>query len=602
MGNTPSASANISPTAAGMSPSALRPFSRDDREALPIVPHYVYSLMALDVYREPDRRPIPPGWRPLMDSSDVKLDREGYFATAYVNDAMRHCVIAERGTADALGIRAGIWMYFDEPTIQFALADQFTKLVKLRLQMTRGGGDEPPYVLSFTGHSLGGVLAACQACREHTYAVTFENPGCRKFVDLTMHPFRADDVDIITYLRQPNPINTLRPHCGYLVQLPLRPPLPMDHLRKGVAMQSGGNEGGAVNGPAMFDKASSPAAAAAANASKSPNDNSSSNKKGTQQASNNSPQQASPTAITTAAKEPASSRAAAAVSTARRIFSIATPQEFLRSKLIEASMPELQMYLSRVEPVIKELLDHTQQLHSIAGIVDSLVAAEGSHQGQDVVLVWPSHVMQFLEYFNITREMADPANQDANLYTAYEKLLSRLYQTESRPKHKIPLRYINHDSQRLLAAFLLAGRDPNTLFDVDPSPPPSPRSAEIDNSNAGPSSVTVPGDAPAPGTVMMMQGAYTSPPRPSPVRSSFAEQVEVVALARSDVFIGKNLATTGLSDRDLRFLRSLSIQAESLVSTVCTAFEAKQYLAVLAMRPKVRAALDRARYRLQHKL
>jgi hypothetical protein len=587
--------------------------SRDEADALPIVPHSVYALMALDVYCEPDRRPLPPGWSILMESQEVKLDREGYYAIAYVNDRMRHCVIAERGTTDALGIRAGIWMYFDEPTIQFTLADQFTKLVKLRLQISRGVDpmDDHPYVLSFTGHSLGGVLAACQACREHTFAITFENPGCRKFVDLTMHPFTADDVDIITYLRQPNPINSLRPHCGYLVQLPYQPALPADHLRKGVAMQSESSGQPPITSPAHH--VTSTIAAAAAAPSVSPPGSPVSMSPGSPSAPSTpvkaqvavqvgnmavaaekrTGQPATAAVVVAPRATPRSIVAGnmtSAIQAARRMITLTTPHEFLRSKLLEASMPELQHYLTRVEPVIKELLDHTQQVHSIASIVDSMLAAEGGNIGQDVVLVWPSHLMQFLEFFNIQREMADPANQDANLYAAYQQLLSRLWQTESRPKHKLPLKFLNHDSQRLVCAFMFGGSG----IAAERRRPASPSSPTSDTSDGGSTMTLRPASTPREPPTADGAGSTTST---QPVVRAFSPKVEVVALAESKVFaLVSSLLTTGLSELDLRFLRSLSIQGENLVSSVLTAFEAKQYLALIVMRPRVRAALDRALY------
>ena len=359
---------------------ATRPkLKPEEVSGLPLVPHITYATLCEHVYNEPDRRPIPKGWRALMSCDEVHLDKEGYYATAYINEEIKHCIIAERGTSDALGIRAGVWMYFDEPTIQFALAEQFSKLVRLRLSLIKTSipsrslnvaSSSGPYVISYTGHSLGAVLAACRACAEHTYAITFESPGCRQFVEKTMHPFRADDADIITYLRPPNPINTLKPQCGYLVQLPYVGPPP------GVK------------------------------------------------------------------KPPVKTSFAA---------SLPNPQDYLRSKLLEKSIPELGQYLSKVEPIIKELVEHTQQVHSIANIVSDFERGENPEpSNQDVVLQWPSHIMQFLEYFNITRAMEDPANQHTHAYNAYQTLLDKLYRTSKRPIYKMPLRFLRRDSQTLV--------------------------------------------------------------------------------------------------------------------------------------------------------
>jgi hypothetical protein len=369
------------PTPPSAGPQARATLTSADAANLPIVPHYVYALLSEHVYNEMDRRPLPPGWKQFMSCDEVQLDKEGYYATAYVNEALEHCIIAERGTSDALGIRAGVWMYFDEPTIQFSLAEQFSKLVRLRLALTRGSpsaSDDSPYVISYTGHSLGAVLAACRACAEHTFAITFESPGCKAFVEKTMYPFRADDVDIITYLRSPNPINTLRPQCGYLVQLPT-----------------------------------------------------------------------THTVDVLAPVAPVAPPASSGIKSLKiSLPSIPSPQEYLKNKILDG-IPELQQYLTKIEPLLREMLNHTQQTHSISTIV-SFFEKHDEPAGQDVILVWPTHLMQFLEYYNITKAMEDPQNQSTHVYSAYQTLLQRLYVTALRPKHRIPFRCLNKDVQKLL--------------------------------------------------------------------------------------------------------------------------------------------------------
>jgi hypothetical protein len=375
---------------------------REDVAKLPLVTHFVYALLSEHVYNDPDRRPLPAEWSVLMTCADVDLDREGYFAAAYVNETLGHCIIAERGTSDVLGVRAGVWMYFDEPTIQFSLSEQFSKQVRLRLSLTKERAGRK-YFISYTGHSLGAVLAACRACAEHTYAITFESPGCKTFVEKTMHPFRADDVDIITYLRAPNPINTLKPQCGYLVQLPYVAAPPA--LQKS-ASSSSGIAGGAQPSPSSGSKPQPSAGAGAA--------------------------------------------ASAAISNLKAALpSMPNPQEYLRGRLISAGVPELQQYLSKIEPVFRELLEQTQQVHSIHSIVSNFEHSD-EPVGQDVVLTWPSHIMQFFEYYNITKSMEDPMNQQPNVYAAYDALLQRLYLTAKRPKSRIPLRFLTKDSQKLV--------------------------------------------------------------------------------------------------------------------------------------------------------
>lgn len=396
---------SVSTAAADPSTSYLQ---HEEVATLPLVPHFVYALLSEHVYNDPDRRPLPAEWTVLMSCADVDLDREGYFAAAYVNESLGHCIIAERGTSDVLGVRAGVWMYFDEPTIQFSLSEQFSKQVRLRLSLTKERAGGRKYFISYAGHSLGAVLAACRACAEHTYAITFESPGCKTFVEKTMHPFRADDVDIITYLRAPNPINTLKPQCGYLVQLP--------YVAAPPALQRPGSSGGASPSPSGATGGQS----------------------GTNKAT-------SPTQQSVGA-----GAAASAISNLKAVLpSMPNPQEYLRGRIIQAGVPELQQYLSKIEPVFRELLEQTQQVHSIHSIVSNFEHSD-EPVGQDVVLTWPSHIMQFLEYYNITKSMEDPINQHPNVYAAYDALLQRLYLTAKRPKSRIPLRFLTKDAQKLV--------------------------------------------------------------------------------------------------------------------------------------------------------
>ncbi|CUI11637.1 Hypothetical protein, putative [Bodo saltans] len=392
---------------------------REEVAKLPLVPHFVYALLSEHVYNDPDRRPLPAEWSILMTCADVDLDREGYFAAAYVNETLGHCIIAERGTSDVLGVRAGVWMYFDEPTIQFSLSEQFSKQVRLRLSLTKERSGRK-YFISYTGHSLGAVLAACRACAEHTYAITFESPGCKTFVEKTMHPFRADDVDIITYLRAPNPINTLKPQCGYLVQLPYVAAPPA--LQKPLGTNANSSSGGPT----------SPLSNAGGKAQ-----------------------------ISTSAGAGA---AASAISNLKAVLpSMPNPQEYLRTRLISAGVPELQQYLSKIEPVFRELLEQTQQVHSIHSIVSNFEHSD-EPVGQDVVLTWPSHMMQFLEYYNITKSMEDPINQQPNVYAAYDALLQRLYLTAKRPKSRIPLRFLTKDAQKLVRIWTMLKPAQKKLF------------------------------------------------------------------------------------------------------------------------------------------
>lgn len=342
----------------------------EDVQSLPLVSHYVYALLSLHVYGGPNTPPLPSDWEVCLKATDLNLDKEGYFAIAYINKELRQCIIAQRGTTDAMGLRAGVWIYFDEQTILFSLARQFSKEVRLYLNLT--WGKTPEWFVSYTGHSLGAVLATCRAVEEQTHAVTFESPGCKNFIEKTMSSSKAKDADIIAYLCQPNPINTLRPHCGYVMQLPFV-------SEKNVLLR--------------------------------------------------------PRVVS---------------SSMLRLPSIPTPQEFIRGQIPRiVGIPDIQQYISRIQPLFFAMLEHTQQVHSMAGIFDYF-KTNGECLNERVVLRWPSTFMQFLEYHNAKRALEDSEIQQTNLSSAYESLIRSLYLTAERSKNSLPLRFLNEDSVKIL--------------------------------------------------------------------------------------------------------------------------------------------------------
>eukprot|EP00754_Rhynchopus_humris_P023357 Rhum_TRINITY_DN14830_c0_g1::Rhum_TRINITY_DN14830_c0_g1_i4::g.120920::m.120920 len=356
--------------------------SEDDVRSLRVVPHYDYAVMCEHVYGDGTSRPLPKGWAVYMNCSDLSLNREGFGAAAYINTELQHVVIAKRGTIDAAGLRAGIWVYFDEPTIQFTLAEQFSKVVRLKLDLE----EKSDYTVSYTGHSLGGVLATCRAVAEQTFAIVFETPGCRGFVERTMYPFKYDDADIIVYLRPPNTINTLKPQVGHVVQLP--------------------------------------------------------------------PQEIVQVAASEADENAQKKIAQMLPSLPSTLSPFPNVAEFMGKKILERSVPELYDYLSRLEPVVRDLFNETQQVHSIHNIVPLFEDARGcccEPEGSDIALVWPTHLMQFFEYNSSQKSLEDVRPDEPHLRSAYEELQRKIYQTRKRNKHEIPLTWLKEDDVKLIS-------------------------------------------------------------------------------------------------------------------------------------------------------
>ncbi|KAG8348590.1 hypothetical protein TRVL_00598 [Trypanosoma vivax] len=352
-------------------PAPERPMlTPDEVPILNIIPHRVYALLSLHVYGNPSA-PVPPApWKVLLTAADVNLDKEGYFASAYVNEELHHCIVSQRGTTNVYTLRSGVWSYFNEHTIAFDLARQFSNQVRLRLSVDRNG--VTPYHVSYTGHSFGAVLAMCRAVEERTLAITFESPGCRDFIKRTMRPHDVEDGCIITYLREPNPINTLRVHCGYVVQIPT-------------------------------------------------------NVKG---------------AATTPPRGPSVSRL--------RFPPIPNPQEFMRGQIQRAAgIPDIQHYIGRFEPHIREMMEQTQQVHSMGEIYNYFKNNEGSAD-EKLVLRWPENLLQFVEYYNAKKALENLQDERENCAAAYESLIAYFYRVEERPRNSLPLRVLSKESQTLL--------------------------------------------------------------------------------------------------------------------------------------------------------
>lgn len=403
---------------------------------LHLVSPAMYATFAALVYNDPGNRiKCPEGWEPFLDCATVQLDREGYYAAAYVNRATRQCVIAQRGTSEVLALRAGVWVYFEEPTIQFYLAEQFSKQVRLAISLMPHPEE---WVVSYTGHSLGAVLAACRAVEEDTVAVTFESPGSRTFIRKTGHPYTPSiDAAIIAYVRPPNPINTLKPHCGYMVMLPATGP---------------GTTGGATSLMLLPPTDSSPPEGAARSPIIAELPSGGDSQSGRAVGGGVDSRAAAPSRSPSRPPSPSPPRPSMFSPSRLKLPSL-RPQVYLRDYVLGNSgfgIPELQQYVSKVEPLIREMLERTQQLHAIHGILEHFFAGGGACAGEMVVERWPSHLMQFMEYYNTTRALEDPENQSAHVNAAYKAMMRRLFSVRPRPADRIPLRFINEDSKKMV--------------------------------------------------------------------------------------------------------------------------------------------------------
>ncbi|MEM9822783.1 MAG: hypothetical protein AAF985_17010 [Bacteroidota bacterium] len=237
---------------------------------------YTYALLSADAYEEQEKH-LPPDWEVFMrfdetansglhlnididsdgdqgldlgsfiqSAAEQLLTKGGYYGKAYRNKKSNELVIAHRGTdpfafqkeeTEGIGaffsklvntvrdIGADLKIYQGEvPEDQYMAAREFTQVV--RDSFERKYKKDP--ALSFTGHSLGAVLAELCAIEQKTTAVTFESPGSLPMAQtlLDYQQSKQKSNQIWTYNAAPNLINTANAPIGSVTRL--FPPLPQN--------------------------------------------------------------------------------------------------------------------------------------------------------------------------------------------------------------------------------------------------------------------------------------------------------------------------------------------------------------------------------------
>jgi hypothetical protein len=117
-------------------------------------------------------------------------------------------------------VETDLLFYFEKVTKQFAFADLFYSRLKETLKKQKIDFDG--YKCSYTGHSLGAILAEVMAWQNNkSKAVTFESPGTKKFIENLEkgNVFNFKGFKITSYLSAPNVVNTAKPHVGTLIRI-----------------------------------------------------------------------------------------------------------------------------------------------------------------------------------------------------------------------------------------------------------------------------------------------------------------------------------------------------------------------------------------------
>lgn len=155
----------------------------------------------------------------------------GYYGVIYKNDKTHQIVLAHRGSEsiiEGLFSQNSDWKTNLEEILGGRIivgqqARNFQATYDAIILAKKTG-----YRLSFTGHSLGAWLAELSAFYSHAYfnypnvkAVTFDSPGTEPMMKKLQPNIRdkharikLEDIEIVTYLADPNPANSCNPHVG----------------------------------------------------------------------------------------------------------------------------------------------------------------------------------------------------------------------------------------------------------------------------------------------------------------------------------------------------------------------------------------------------
>ncbi len=141
----------------------------------------LFAIFSLESYKN---KPKPPaGWHMIMDSKletftvakSSKAAHKGYRAVVFQSDDRSTTVVAHRGTVNNVdNYLSDTCILFELPIHSAGVADKFIQHLCERHPSIK------PTTLLHTGHSLGGVHAHMCAAKDQAYAISFDNPGCRK--------------------------------------------------------------------------------------------------------------------------------------------------------------------------------------------------------------------------------------------------------------------------------------------------------------------------------------------------------------------------------------------------------------------------------------
>lgn len=187
-----------------------------DLKPLPIE----YATMSMLAYEASDNiekiftQRMPLGWQYVNLITFDGLDLTYLISIHHVR---RQVVISLKGTSTLGDLEADFEVF--KQSKPNTLPNKLNSMIASSTDSIKKLKDQyPKYDWSFTGHSLGAVLAAILAKEFNSNAVVFDSPGAT--------PFLGGFTNIVHYKAAPNSVNTCHPHSGeaFMIIVPTRPP------------------------------------------------------------------------------------------------------------------------------------------------------------------------------------------------------------------------------------------------------------------------------------------------------------------------------------------------------------------------------------------
>lgn len=192
------------------------------------------AALSLLIYHDENEPVIPDGLVKLNVSCHFKA---GFYAETYINEAFMkecnavQCIIVFRGTNSVVDVIQDYLILMDEAPDYFIHdAIPYVEAVKKYVQEYYHQADE--FLYTYTGHSLGALLAQLCCCREFdpirklptAICVPFDSPGAKTIAEKLVVRGILPEASVSVahqyqnvYLSDVNAINTCHPQLGNIV-------------------------------------------------------------------------------------------------------------------------------------------------------------------------------------------------------------------------------------------------------------------------------------------------------------------------------------------------------------------------------------------------